>query len=107
MQTRVVNALGEGGDVVPMKHVFDRPAAVSTERPAVLVVGKQRADPMGQTARFGIHEKTIHVMPNEFARAAGEGGNDRLAGRPRLQHDDPERFVTAWYDDDVAGAHQV
>src|SRR5512144_2586418 len=78
MQRRVVDVLGEDGDVVPMERVFDRPAAVRAERAAMLMIGEQRADAVGQTTRVGVHEKTIHVMPNELPRAAGEGGDHRL-----------------------------
>src|SRR5512144_2791671 len=62
---------------------------------------------MRQSAWVGIHQKAIHIMPDEFSRATRDSDDHRLAGRPSLQHDDTERFVTAWYDDDVAGAYQV
>ena len=78
---RVDDNLGVLGDLVPVVLFLHGPAPVRTQGAAVVVVGEERADAVGEVGRVRIPEKAVDVVPDELPRAAAEGGNHSVPGR--------------------------
>jgi hypothetical protein len=91
------------GDGVPGEGGFHGDATLRPIQRAHSQLVNKGANPPTHGIVVGINLQSVHLVPDIFIWAAVFGDNDRLAGAPRFQYYDAERFVAAEHTDYVAG----